>query len=350
VALSTEEGCLELSMTAYVLSRRQLLRGSLAIAGAVVLSGCGIVPAPVQQPARVPRVGVLLFYSDTSALEPQAFLQGMRELGYVDGENVAFEYRFAREQADRLPALAAELVDARVELIWTFGTPGSVAARNATSTIPVVFVGGGNPVELGLVQSLAHPGGNLTGVTLFSTVLNRKRLEVLKDVAPRTSRVAFILDATSLLRATVLDETRAAGQTLGIEIYPFEVRDANDCAAAFQAAEAAGVDGLLVQPSPLLAGLRSVIVDLALKGRLPGVFPLREFAEVGGLVSYGPDGTDAHRRSAAHVDRILKGARPQDLPVEQATAFDFIVNQRTAQALGLTIPSSVMQQATEVIR
>jgi putative ABC transport system substrate-binding protein len=172
---------------------------------------------------------------------------------------------------------------------------------------------------------------------------------VLKDVAPRTSRVAFILDATSLLRATVVDETRTAGQSLGVEIHPFEVRDPNDCAAAFQSAIAAGADGLLVQPSPLLAALRSVITDLALSSGLPGVFPLREFAEVGGLVSYGPDGTDAHRQSAAHVDRILKGANPSDVPVEQPTKFDFIVNQKTAQALGLTIPPSVMQQATETI-
>jgi len=337
-------------MTAYMLSRRQLLQGSLAIAGTGVLSSCGIVPASVQQPAKVPHVGVLLFYSDASALEPQAFLQGMRELGYVDGETIAFEYRFAQEKADRLPTLATELVAAHVDLIWTFGTPGSVAARNATSMISVVFVGGGNPVELGLVQNLARPSGNLTGVTLFSTILNRKRLEVLKEVAPRTSRVAFILDATSLLRTTVLDETRAAGQTLGVEIYPFEVRDPNDCAAAFQAARAAGADGLLVQPSPLLGALRSVIADLALSSRLPGVFPLREFAEVGGLLSYGPDGTDAHRQSATYVDRILKGAKPSDLPVEQPTKFDFIVNQRTAQALSLTIPPSVLQQATEVIQ
>src|SRR5215211_6573400 len=154
-------------MTAYMLSRRHFMQASLAIAVAGVLSACGIVPASLQQPVKLPRVGMLLFYSDASALEPQAFLRGMRELGYVDGESITFEYRFAREQADRLPALAVELVDASVDLIWTFGTPASVAARTATSTLPVVFVGGGDPVQLGLVESLAHPGGNLTGVTLF---------------------------------------------------------------------------------------------------------------------------------------------------------------------------------------
>ena len=212
-------------MTAHTLSRRQLLQGCLAIVGAGALASCGIVPAAPWQTAKIPRVGVLLIYSDASALEPRAFLQGMHELGYVEGENVAFEYRFAQEQADRLPALASELIDARVDLIWTFGTPASVAAKHATSVIPVVFVGGGNPVELGLVQNLARPSGNLTGITLFSTILNRKRLEVLKEVVPRTSRVAFILDATSLLRATVLDETRAASETLGVEILSYEVRN-----------------------------------------------------------------------------------------------------------------------------
>jgi putative ABC transport system substrate-binding protein len=274
----------------------------------------------------------------------------MRELGYVEGETIALEARFAQQQADRLPALAAELVSSNVDVIWTFGTPASTAARKTISTIPVVFVGGGNPVELGLVQSLAHPGGNLTGVTQFSTILDRKRLEILRDVAPRISRVALILDATSLLRTIVLDETRAAGQTLGVEIYPFEVRDRSDCAAAFQVAIAAGADGLLVQPSPLLLAHRTLITDLAVQSRLPGLFPVREYVEAGGLLAYGPAILQAHRRSATLVDRILKGARPADLPVEQPTEFDFIVNQRTARALGLTIPPSVLAQATEIIQ
>jgi len=331
-------------------SRRRFLLGSIAVAGIGVLAGCGVVPSFEQRPAKVPRVGVLLFYSDASALEPQAFLRGMYEAGYVDGQSVVFEYRFAEERSERLPPLATELVNANVALIWTLGTPASIAARDATSTTPVVFVGGGDPVGLGLIQSLARPGGNLTGVTAFSTTLNRKRLEILKEVAPRTSHVALLLDATSLLRTTVLDETRAAGQTLGTEIIPYEARTPNDCIAAFQAAKAAGADGLLVQPSPLLLRLRSQIADLAHDSGLPGLFPDREYAEVGGLLSYGPNAAELYHRSATHVDKILKGAKPADLPVEQPSRFEFVVNLKAAQTLGLAVPQSVLQQATEIIR
>jgi putative ABC transport system substrate-binding protein len=274
----------------------------------------------------------------------------MNEAGYVDGQSVMFEYRFAEGRSERLPMLMAELLNSHVDLIWTFGTPASVAARDATNTTPVVFVGGGDPVALGLIQSLAHPGGNLTGVTVFSTILNRKRLELLKEVAPQTSRVALLLDATSLLRTTVIDETRAAGQTLGTEVVPFEVRTSNDCIAAFQAATAAGADGLLVQPSPLLLGLRSQIADLALSSRWPALFPDREYAEAGGLLSYGPNAADAYHRSATYVDKILRGAKPAELPVAQPTEFELVVNLKTAQALGLTVPQSVLQQATEAIQ
>ena len=331
-------------------TRRRFLRGSIAVAGVGVLWGCGLVPSFGQLPATLPRVGMLLFYSDASALEPQAFLRGMQEAGYVDGQSVAFEYRFAEGRSERLPILTAELLNANVDLIWTFGTPASIAARNATSTTPIVFVGGGDPVGLGLIQSLARPGGNLTGVTVFSTVLNRKRLEILKEVAPQTSHVALLLDATSLLRSIVLDEIRAAGQTLGVKIVPYEARTLEDCTAALQAAKAAGADGLFVQPSPLLLSLRSQIADLARDSRLPGLFPDREYAEVGGLLTYGPNAVEAYHRSATYVDKILKGAKPADLPVAQPTAFEFVVNVKTAQALGLTIPPSVIQQATEVIQ
>jgi putative ABC transport system substrate-binding protein len=244
----------------------------------------------------------------------------------------------------------AELLDSDVDLIWTYGTPASIAARDATSTTPVVFVGGGDPVRLGLIQSLARPGGNLTGATAFSTTLNRKRLEILKEVAPRTSHVALLLDATSLLRATVLDETRAAGQTLDVEIHPFEARDPSECAAAFQAAKAAGADGLLVQPSPIFLRLRTEIADLARASQLPSLFADSEFAEVGGLLSYGPNAMDTYHRSASNVDRILKGAKPADVPVTQPTEFEFVINLKTAQELGLNLSSSVMQQATQVIQ
>jgi len=333
-------------------TRRRFLRRSIAVAGAGVLAGCGLVPSFSQPPAKVPRVGLLVFYSNASALEPQvlAFLRGMQEAGYVDGQSVTFEYRFAEERPERLPVLMAELIDANVDVIWTYGTPASIAARDATRTTPIVFVGGGDPVSLGLIQSLAHPGGNLTGATAFSTTLNRKRLEILKEVAPRTSHVALLLDATSLLRTTVLDETRAAGQTLGVQITPYEVRDPNECIAAFQAAKADGADGLLVQPSPILLRLRSEITDLATAGRLPGLFSDSEFAEAGGLLSYGPNAMETYHRSASNVDKILKGAKPADVPVTQPTEFLFVINLKTAQAIGLTIPQSVLQQATQLIQ
>jgi putative ABC transport system substrate-binding protein len=295
---------------------------------------------------------MLVFYSDASKLEPQvlAFLRGMQEAGYVDGQSVGYEYRFAEEMPERLPILMAQLLDSNVDLIWTYGTPASIAARDATSTTPVVFVGGGDPVGLGLVQSLARPGGNLTGATAFSTILNRKRLEILKDVAPRTSHVALLLDATSLLRTTVLNETRAAGQALGTEVTPYEARTPEDCIAAFQAATAAGANGVLVQPSPIFLRLRTQIADLARTSRLPSLFADSEFAEVGGLLTYGPNAMDAYHRSASNVDRILKGARPADVPVTQPTEFEFVINLKTARELGLNIPSSVMQQATQVIQ
>src|SRR5215213_11355430 len=332
------------------LDRRGFLRGSIAIAGVGLLSGCGLVPGLKPPTAKVPRVGMLLFYSDAAAPQPQAFLQGMRELGYVDGESVVFEYRFAEERSKRLPILMAELLNANVDLIWTYGTPASIAARDATSTMPVVFVGGGDPVGLGLIQSLARPGGNLTGATAFSTTLNRKRLEILKEVAPRTSHVALLLDATSLLRATVLDETRAAGQTLGVEVSPYEARTTDECIAAFQAAKAAGADGLLVQPSPIFLRLRIEIADLARTSQLPSLFADSEFAEAGGLLTYGPNAMETYHRSASNVDKILKGAKPADIPVTQPTEFEFVINLKTARVIGLSIPQSVLKQATQVIQ
>ena len=295
---------------------------------------------------------MLVFYSNPSSLEPQvlAFLRGMQEAGYVDGQSVVYEYRFAEERPERLPVLIAELLDSNVDLVWTYGTPASIAARDATSTTPVVFVGGGDPIGLGLVQSLARPGGNLTGATAFSTILNRKRLEILKEVAPRTSHVALLLDATSVLRTTVLDETRAAGQALGTEISPYEARSPEDCIAAFQAAKAAGADALLVQPSPIFLRFRSSITDLARDSRLPSLFSDSEFTEAGGLLSYGPNAMETYHRSASNVDRILKGAKPADVPVTQPTQFEFVINLKTARELGLNIPSSVLQQATQVIQ
>jgi putative ABC transport system substrate-binding protein len=333
-------------------TRRRFLRASIAVAGAGLLAGCGLVPSFGRPPAKVPRVGMLVFYSNASALEPQvlAFLQGMQEAGYEDGRSVAYEYRFAEERPERLPALIAELIDANVDVIWTCGTPASIAARDATSTMPVVFVGGGDPVALGLIQSLAHPGRNLTGATAFSTTLNRKRLEILKEVAPRTSHVALLLDATSLLRTTVLDETRAAGETLGTKISAYEARTPDDCIVAFQAAKAAGADGLLVQPSPIFLRLRSQIAELARDSQLPGLYSDSEFTEVGGLLSYGPNAMDTYHRSASNVDKILKGAKPADVPVTQPTKFEFVINLKTARELGLDVPSSVMQQATQVIQ
>jgi putative ABC transport system substrate-binding protein len=330
-------------------SRRQLLQGSLALAGLSLLSGCEV---PGQQAAKVPRIGFLAVGSrEGRAFLIEGFLQGLREHGYVEGQNIAIEYRFSEDRNDRLPELAAELVALKVKLILASGTPASFAAKQATSTIPIVMGGvAANPVETGLVASLARPGGNITGMSNMTSPLAGKRLEVLKEIVPGLSRVAVFWNPPNPTYGPVLKELEAAAQTLGVKLQRLEVRVPGDFEGAFEAATRQRAGAMIAPGDPLTSNRLKQVADLALKYRMPTTTDVKEFVEAGGLMSLGPDLVDSYRRSAAHVHKILNGAKPGDLPMEQPTKFDLFVNLKTARALGLTIPQSVLAQATQVIQ
>ena len=332
-------------------SRRQFVQASLALAGIGVLSGCGIVPPLAQQPARVPVIGLLHPGPREARARVNApFLEGMRDLGYVEGQNIAIEYRYA-ESNDRLADLAAELVGLPVDLIVaTGGTPAAVAAQQATATIPIVFIAVGDPVGTGLVASLAHPGGNLTGLSNLSAVLAGKRVELLKAILPGLSRLAVILIETNPVHLAQEKESAAAAQVLGIQMQVLRIRSAGDYEGAFRAAAGARADAIYLAGDAVGVNARDQLAELGLRYRLPTAFEFREQAVAGGLLSYGPSVDDLYRRAATYVDKILKGAKPADLPVEQPTKFDLVVNLKTAQALGLTLPQEVLMQATEVIQ
>jgi len=330
-------------------SRRQLLHGSLALAGFSLLSGC---ERPGQQASSVPRIGFLAVGSrDGRAFLINGFLQGLRELGYIEGQNIVIEYRFSEDRDDRLPELAAELVNLKVRLIVASGTPASFAAKQATSTIPIVMGGvAANPVETGLVASLARPGGNVTGMSMMTSQLGGKRLELLKAIVPGLTRVAVFWNPPNPAYGPILKELEEAAPTLGLKLQRLEVRVPEDFEGAFKAATGQRAGALILPGDPLVANRRKAVADLALKYRLPTTMDIKEFAEVGGLLSLGVDLVDSYRRAATHVDKILKGANPADLPMEQPTKFDLVVNLKTARALGLTIPESVLVQATQVIQ
>jgi len=325
------------------------LQGSVAIAGLGVLSACGIAPFPSKQAVKIPRIGVLW---PTTASDPflEAFRQGLRDLGYTEGQNISFDWRFAEGQADRYAPLATELAELPLDVIVV--SPGTVnAARKATATIPIVFGPLGDPVSTGIVQSLARPGGNVTGLSVIGPQLAGKRLELLKEAFPHLTSVAAIWNpqgVSSMARET--DETKIAADGLGVRFQSLQARDDAEIPAAFQAARDGRADGLVVIFSPLFVTSRQQIVQLAETTRLPTISGEREFAAAGGLMAYGPNTAELWRHAASYVDKILKGARPADLPIEQPTSFDFVVNTSTAQQLGLTIPASVLSQATEIIQ
>ena len=331
------------------LSRHQFLH---ALAGISLLSGCAMPPWPGQRAAKVPRIGFLAVGSrEGRAFLIEGFLQGLREHGYVEGQNILIEYRFSEDRDDRLPELAAELVALKVDLIVTSGTPASFAAKQATSTIPIVTgYLAANPVETGFVASLARPGGNFTGMTGLSSQLSGKRLELLKEVMPGLARVAVFWNPPNPTYGPILKELEAAAQTLGVELQRLEVRVPDDFEAAFEAATNQHAGALIAPGDPLTTNRFKLLADLALKHWLPMMMEQKEFVEAGGLMAYGPNVPDSYRRSATYVDKILKGAKPADLPMQQPTMFDFAVNLKTAQALGLIIPQSVLMQATGVIQ
>ncbi len=329
-------------------SRRQFLQCSLALVGISLLSGCEKPPSP----SKVPRIGFLAVGSrDGRAFLIEGLLQGLREQGYVEGQNIVIEYRFSNDRNDRLPELAAELINLKVELIVASGTPASFAAKHATSTIPIVLAGlAANPVETGLIASLARPGGNVTGMSMMSSQLGGKRLELLKAIVPGLTLVAVFWNPPNPTYGPILKELEAAAPTLGVKLQRLEVRVPGDFQSAFKAATRQRAGALIAPADPLVVNRPKVVADLALKYRLPTMFDTKEFVEAGGLLSLGPSLVDSYRRAATHVDKILKGANPADLPMEQPTKFDLLVNLKTARALGLTIPQSILVQATQVIQ
>ncbi len=325
----------------------------LAFAVGMVVSS---PPASAQQPARVARVGFVMTGPPEVALARavlDAFRRGLRERGYVEGQNIALELRYGEYKLDRLPRLVAELVRLKVDLIVVGSTPVARAAKQVTSTVPIVVGAMGDPVGDGLVASLARPGGNITGLTFLGPELVAKRLQLLKEAVPDVSRVAVLWDPDAypeLTMRAMLNEAEAAARALGVQLRLMGVRGSNDFAGAFSAMTREGADALITFPSPMLFGEHRRIVDLATKSRLPAMYQSREFVEAGGLMSYGADIVDLFRRAATYVDKILKGARPADLPVEQPTNFELVINLKTAKALGLTIPQAVLIRASEVIQ
>jgi len=324
----------------------------------ILLALCSLLLAPcfpsqAQQTGKVFRIGILdPSTASGSAVFWEALRQELSKLGWIEGKNIAIEYRFAEQKPERLPELAADLVRLKVDLIVVSATPPALAAKSATATIPIVMTASVDPVGVGLVASLARPGGNVTGLSTLATELNTKRLEILKDAIPRLSRVGLLRwPGTSITSDLQLKELRAAALALKLKLEEIETQpDPKGLASAFQTAKQKQVNAIMTTPDSRFFAERKRIVELAGKYRLPAIYPQKEFVEAGGLMSYGPDGTDLHRRAAVYVDKILKGAKPADLPVEQATKFEFIINLKAARQIGLTIPPNVLVRADKVIR
>jgi putative ABC transport system substrate-binding protein len=277
------------------------------------------------------------------------FFKALRELGWVEGKNVAFEHRYAENRLERLPELAADLVRRRVDVIAAAGTLAPLAAKRATTTIPIVMTAAGDPLGSGLVASLARPDGNVTGMSLMATDLGAKRLELLKEVVPRLSRVVVLWNADNPYSVLVFKETQAGGRTLGIEVRSLEVRGPDDFDSAFEAAKGLRPDALITVEDPLTGDHRTRIAEFTARQQLPSLHGIRDFVAAGGLISYGPSIADLFRRAAYYVDKILRGAKPADLPVQQPTKFEMVINLKTAKALGLTVPATLLAQADEVI-
>jgi putative ABC transport system substrate-binding protein len=311
------------------------------------------VSAEAQQQARIPKVGVLSGGS-RSASGPGSRLevirQGLREVGYVEGKNITIVYRSAEEKFERLPALVDELIGLKVDVLVMSSTPAALAAKKSTSTIPIVFIGVSDPVAAGLVDSLARPGGNITGFSTIQEALAGKRLELLKETIPKLSRVAVLWDPQNPAFASQWKESQLAGRELGLQLYSMEVKSADKFESAFSEAVKAGSAALAVTLSPFINPNQKRIVDLAAKSRLPAIYSRGDFVESGGLMSYGADRVEPYKRVASMVDKILKGRKPADLPVEQPTKFELMINLKTAKALGLTIPPVVMMRAEKVIK
>ncbi len=329
------------------MDRRTFLAGT-----GTVLLGAPFA-AEAQQVGKVWRIGLLDYGSSDPARLAwwRAFQDQLRELGYADGQNVVFQPRWGNGQVSRLQGLVTELVAARVDILVTAGNPATLAAKQVTSSIPIVTATGPDPVELGLVASLARPGGNVTGVTSISSELSAKRLGLLKELIPQVSRMAALWDRAARGSALNVRDTEVAARSLGIALQSVAVRpDPRDYDAAFVAMKRAGAGAVIVVQSSAFFASRQRIADLALTHRLPSVVGSKEWAEAGGLISYGADFPGLFRRAAVFVDKILKGAKPADLPMEQPSKFELVINLKTAKALGLTIPPSLLGRADEIIQ
>jgi putative ABC transport system substrate-binding protein len=323
-------------------------RAALGVALAV-----GILALPLaseaQQATKVWRVGYLGYEHPTQARDLETFRQRLRDLGYVEGKNLVIESRVADSSFERLSALVAERVSLKRDVIAAYGNTTITALKRATQTIPVVMILAGDPVGAGLVSSLAHPGGNVTGLSNLAEGLSAKWLELLTQTVPGIVRVGVLMDPSARPHATFLQEIKTAGQRTGIAVLELKARGRDDIEGTFVALTKARTQGLIVLPTPVTLGHRAQIVELAAKNRLPAIYPWPEFTESGGLMAYSPNRTEMFRRSATFVDRILKGAKPADLPVEQPTTFELVINLKTAKTLGLTIPRSLLLQADRVI-
>src|SRR5437870_5294402 len=306
--------------------------------------------AEAQQAKKIFSIGFLVPGTHSSySARIEAFRQGLRELGYAEGQNISIEYRYADGKFDRLPDLASELVRLKVNAIVTGDTPAVQAAKNATSTIPIVMGNVADPVTVGLVASLARPGGNITGLSTLAPDLDGKRLELLKEILPKLARVGFIWDPTNSAMRLRFKEVQGAAQVLEITLQSLEVRNPQELESAFEAVIRERPSALMV-PNTIVIAHGKQIVDFASKNRLPLIYDTREFAETSGLMSYGPSFPDLWRRAAIYLDKILKGTKPADLPVEQPTKFELVINLKTAKQIGLTIPQSVLYRADKVIK
>ncbi len=311
----------------------------------------GSLAAQAQQTGNVYRIGFL--GNSTAALEANLvgpFREGLRDLGYVEGRNVLIEYRWAEGKYDRFPALIGELLALKVAVIVTAGTPATLAVKKATTSVPLVMSAVGDPVGAGIVPSLSHPGGNITGLTAISTEMDAKRLELLREVVPSVSYIALLWNAASPLQVLAEKQVQAAAQVLRMRVLSLGVKTEEEIKSALAVMARERPDALLVLADRLLLHHRALIMDFATRHRLPGVHAYRELVEAGGLMSFGPSYADMHKRAAYFVDRILKGAKPGDLPVERPRTFELVINLKVAKALGLTIPQSVLLRGTEIIQ
>ena len=330
-------------MPGRLLARRPFLRGCLGAVAAGLLAGCGSTPWTTR-PARIPRIAYLS-PGTTGTSNVDLFREGLRDLGYVEGENIRIDERYAEGQEERFPALARELVGLGPDVIVTAGKLGIVAAREETSTIPIVFATAGDPVAEGFVASLARPGGNVTGLTVLAGNEHAKRLALLKETIPTLSRVGVLTGRTEI---TPLNQVTSAAPALGVEVVPL-LLDRPENIGSLLTGALGTIDGLIQASTTLVLPLVPRIVALAAQHRLPTIYEANNAVRIGGLMLYAPRNTENFRRAALYVDKILKGARPGDIPVEQPTRYDFVVNLKAARALGLTIPQVVLQQATETI-